>query len=597
MKIWVYKKILLVFCFIGWVSLGATVSASNSTLESLWKNYDSFIQKLELKYNDAKIVWLLEQLSISLDSMMLKKGISQSKKDYIRFLYDLNRQKITSLQASLTKNGDALQKSKEFKYIIILKSQNAIKTIPNYIQTLIQKGKSLYNTNSTYEYFDETEKAVKRINFEKFYKVDPQSVELLKDRDGIVVSSKEGDYIFIETYTIENKYPFSSFYSDNSLKSKFIDLDKKYLQEGDTYYTYIFNQYKVFADEYGFYDSTFTRNNINKSDVWFVRDSDGRFGYVDDYKKVKLISDSLLSKVSNKDKFLAIIADDKKYLSWDTDADFRNLERTVWEVVWTNDTKEEKIKKIYGWILDNISYSKEFNIEDKQIFSGIDTFWDHEGVCDGYVKLMSYMLLYAWVTDSEILRWDVIDAQDFPYIWHAWLKIGNDYYDPTFDDPVGLTETLTFNQYRFFKLPRDLLYANRFDFSDTPESIKKASLQEREDLIKRNLSNLVSKYKSDNYLILKPFIFRKKYWFEYNQDIWVEDLKNIITYIQQISNTEIIKDGVKQKIRRFAYSYYTVDDSKNIDTILQTVNYKIENLFLLQMPWGEYRIGYNLIIE
>jgi len=30
----------------------------------------------------------------------------------------------------------------------------------------------------------------------------------------------------------------------------------------------------------------------------------------------------------------------------------------------------------------------------------------------------------------------VIDAADFPNIGHAWLRIDDKYYDPTFDDPV-----------------------------------------------------------------------------------------------------------------------------------------------------------------
>lgn len=49
---------------------------------------------------------------------------------------------------------------------------------------------------------------------------------------------------------------------------------------------------------------------------------------------------------------------------------------------------------------------------------------------------MLYMLNYAGVHDVEVIRGHVIDAQDFPTIGHAWIRIGDRYYDPTFDDPI-----------------------------------------------------------------------------------------------------------------------------------------------------------------
>jgi hypothetical protein len=85
-----------------------------------------------------------------------------------------------------------------------------------------------------------------------------------------------------------------------------------------------------------------------------------------------------------------------------------------------------------------------------------------------------------------------------------------------------------------------LLYTNRFDYADTPESLKKAPLTERENLIKRNLSNLVSKYEKFNYLLLKPFKFRKDYGMNYDEKISIEIIKNILPYIEQLSSTEAI---------------------------------------------------------
>jgi transglutaminase/protease-like cytokinesis protein 3 len=46
------------------------------------------------------------------------------------------------------------------------------------------------------------------------------------------------------------------------------------------------------------------------------------------------------------------------------------------------------------------------------------------------------MLAFAGIEDIEHIRGYVIDAVDFPQIGHAWVRIGNRYYDPTFDDPI-----------------------------------------------------------------------------------------------------------------------------------------------------------------
>ncbi len=51
--------------------------------------------------------------------------------------------------------------------------------------------------------------------------------------------------------------------------------------------------------------------------------------------------------------------------------------------------------------------------------------------------------MFAGVQNSIMIKWNVIDAQDFPNIWHVWLRIGEYYYDPTFDDPIWTNNTKT----------------------------------------------------------------------------------------------------------------------------------------------------------
>lgn len=596
MKTGIFKRI-----FIGWiiglycVVVGFSTFWNQSIFDTLETKYNELTTKLSVRYNNEKLISVLEELSSKLDGYITKKWISEQNKDYIRFLYDLNRQKISSLKAQNIKTWESGQISKEYKYIIILKAQTKrTSIIPTPITDLVNSGKQLYNTNADFEFYDANEKAVKRVNFTKYYNISSSVVSLLKDMSGIIVSNKDGGYAFVQDYTIETKHPFSSFYTNTTFTNRFVDLDKKYFLENNIYYSFNFDKYQAFTDEYGYYNSTFTQIGIDENKINFMRDSEGRFWYIDAFTKVKLVSKDLVSGVSDIDKFLWVVIDDKRYLTGDTDSEFKRLKDMVPQIVLWAKTNEEKVKKIYAWILGNISYSREFNIEDKKIFSGINTFSSHEWVCDGYVKLMTYMLLYAGINDVTIIRGDVIDAQDFPYIGHAWLKIGDYYYDPTFDDPIGLDKTLSSDKWQFYMLPHDLLYANRFDYADTPESLKTASTETRKDLIERNLYNLTDKYKDSNYLLLKPYIFRKKYGFTYNQKIGIEDLKKLVWNIIQLDNSTIILNGKKQNIQNLKYLYYTTDD---ISLILESVNYDISNLYVIQTSNGEYRVGYNVTIE
>jgi hypothetical protein len=53
---------------------------------------------------------------------------------------------------------------------------------------------------------------------------------------------------------------------------------------------------------------------------------------VNDYKKVKLISDYIISDISNKKQFLIELIDDKKYLYEDTDSIFLSLKKDTLKI-------------------------------------------------------------------------------------------------------------------------------------------------------------------------------------------------------------------------------------------------------------------------
>jgi len=49
-----------------------------------------------------------------------------------------------------------------------------------------------------------------------------------------------------------------------------------------------------------------------------------------------------------------------------------------------------------------------------------------------------------------MIKGNVIDAADFPQIGHAWVRIGDTYYDPTFDDPLGNMQVKQRDEYKYF---------------------------------------------------------------------------------------------------------------------------------------------------
>ena len=123
------------------------------------------------------------------------------------------------------------------------------------------------------------------------------------------------------------------------------------------------------------------------------------------------------------------------------------------------------------------------------------------------------MLFYAGIYDVEVIRGHVIDAADFPQIGHAWVRIWDKYYDPTLDDPIGLKTVRDESEYKYFWLPKDIFYANRFEYDELPDSFATASKTEISNYIYSTLSSLLPKYKwqISQYKVFTPIEFRNSY--------------------------------------------------------------------------------------
>ena len=229
-------------------------------------------------------------------------------------------------------------------------------------------------------------------------------------------------------------------------------------------------------------------------------------------------------------------------------------------------------------------------MDNKEIFSWIDTYKNKNWICWWYTKLYVYMLSFAWVSGAKVIRWDVLDAPDFPNIGHAWVKIWTSYYDPTFDDPVWAIKTKTYSEYKYFWLPKDIFYTNKYDYWTLPSYLKTESLESRENLIRDSLSKLIPKYESKNYLLLKPFTFRINNGLNYNEKITIEKLKTIIPYYE-VNNYEYIENNQVKKISNI--DYYTTNDS-NLEILLEQVGYNVDWLKLFKWDDWNYRLSYNV---
>lgn len=299
--------------------------------------------------------------------------------------------------------------------------------------------------------------------------------------------------------------------------------------------------------------------------------------FIKEYQKKKLITNDIIYWFPNKYELLKTIKNNKYFLSKDYDNDYIYLKNKSIEISNWLYEKEDIISEVYNYILENIEYTKNFSLEDYEIFSWIETFTNNSWVCEWYVELMNLMLWFNQI-DSSILNWDVIDAPDFPKIWHAWVKIDDYYYDPTFDDPIWLSYTKTKEEYNYYKLPEDLFYTNRYNYKQTPEELKNTSLAYRKDLIKKNLANLTNKYKSDNYNLLKEFYFKQKAWLSLTKQITIEDLKNIYS-IYDMNEFKINIDWKDKYIKNINYIILKNDIVENV---LYNNNYDLSNMKIIR---------------
>ncbi|MDD4151306.1 MAG: hypothetical protein PHR68_01715 [Candidatus Gracilibacteria bacterium] len=469
---------------------------------------------------------------------------------------------------------------------------------PTYINNIINNTNSHFYELNQYGEFKREDGLEKKISSYNCTFITSRNYSAFKDT-GYILKNYEGNYCFTYNISPENKI----YYKDSSSYFTVLNYDLPVKLENNIYYAYKYSKYFYFEDTEGFFMSDFERFGYTKDNIIILKNKD-KYYIIKDFKKIKLFNKSFISNITNKIKFLQTVYDDVQKSDIKESDILINLSsmKSYAEKI-KDDDNDYKIQNIYKYLIDRTSYytgSITGDLIDNSVFSGIYTYKNKVGVCDGYVKEMFYLLMFAGIENVDIKRGFVINSDLFPNVGHAWLKIGNYYYDPTFEDPIGSNKIKTLSDYKYFKLPYDVIYIDRFNAklkSDIPSNILNLSLQERENLVAKNFFEISKKYLSSDYLLLKPYINKIKLGFSYSENITINKAKKFLKYVEVNSNYSFYDDNGNTKYIKNIL-YYRVTDS-NLDRIMNSLySYETNGIYLMKWNLGngiyEYRLSNNI---
>lgn len=366
--------------------------------------------------------------------------------------------------------------------------------------------------------------------------------------------------------------------------------------ESWSWYTYNFTQSNYFPNNSDITVRNLEKNNLPLSSTLLtVEKNQQRAVMVPsiNYKKQFLIEDTVIFWIPDKYLFLTRLKKDI-YLQPNSNSSLilKSIQhKTLW--LTKGKTKQQKIEILYNYVISNIEYSSD--LSGKDIYSAIETFKNNDGVCEWYAGLFQYMLAFAGISDVEFIPWDVIDSKDFPDIWHAWIRIGDRYFDPTFDDPTGLEETRNKSEYRYFSLPKDIFYTNRYNLNTTPDTLKLKPLSYRESLVKQNLAVLTKKYPENKYNLLKEFEFRNSHGLNQFERLELKKLEKIFPSFLEVDNYKILNNSDKKYISDI--TYFVLKSSQDVDNLLFQLNYDITGYQLFKWKIAENKYQYRISNE
>lgn len=540
--------------------------------------YDRFYTQVSQKYshNESKIIPILEQLDKKIQ-LVFTKTSHKKNKESLNVLRFLNQDKIIALQNKKT----------------ILNEEEILDTSPkihpNYINNLLKNGYNYINVSSNLELRENN--VTYKLNVKKYYELtlNNHAYFVKNHLKGGIILFFQDKYILTNDVTKEKKFTYKDL--ENNF-THFFHIQNPYILEWGVYYSYRFTQYIFFDSIDSFYESDFIANKIDFKNTLFVKDGNKYF-FTNTYEKVRLTSEKNILNITNKNEFLYNISDDSKFFPANYDEILSEIKTTTLTLVSSAKNDQEKINRIYDFVVDKITYYENYVRDgNKQVFSWILTYKNKTGVCDGYTKLFLYMLSFAWIQDVQVMRGFAYDNTDFPNYWHAWVRIWEKYYDPTFDDPIWGTRV---GNYYYFGIPRELMYVNRFDGMNIPENLKKLSLQERKNIVMKNMYEIYLNYR--NFTLMNTIRNRKYLQIDFDEKI---NLALVVEkmWAEEVQSGEFYHEWYKFVIR--SLNYYLLTEN-NVESIISSPKIDLENMYLLKWYrsdwWFDYRLAYDVIFE
>ncbi|MDD5769713.1 MAG: transglutaminase domain-containing protein [Candidatus Gracilibacteria bacterium] len=557
--------VVIVFSLLN-TSFGYNQSEINLAYSKFYSNLEKNIQDLNL------VIEKLQKLDKSISSS-INNSKSENRIKILNDLKSINKTKINSLKLKKIKNSIEL---------------NTIRNNP-FIAELIDNGYKNLSLNDDYEYNENNETF--RFIFKKYYILNKDNYNyFIKNKlENSYIIRYKGDFLITNDYKIEKKYSYLELY--NLFKTK-IDYSNPYILINGEYFSYKYNYYLFFKDNIdGLYLGDLEGNNINLDKTLIIKNLDGTYFFSNEYKKVRLVNENIIKGITNKNEFLYNILDDNRNIDNNYDDILLEIKNLTLDLIKDKKTDDEKIFVIYSWVVNNIDYYKNYSDGNKQIFSGILTYKNKIGVCDGYTKLFSYMLSFAGINNVETKRGFAFDSEDFLSFGHAWTRIGDYYYDSTFDDPIGSTSISNLN-FIYYKLPYDLIYVNRFDGIEIPEKYKNLSLNSRKQLVLKNMYEIYDKYK--NYPLMSKIGKRISLGLKYDDNLTLDILKQKLPFYEVNNNLFYDKDGNKYLI--YSLKYYNLNDLALENVFDLGIDLNQTKLFKWTDKNGniDYRLAYDI---
>lgn len=179
-----FRKILISIFLLFCVPLYAVAASIHEKVETA---YEQFYSKIESQYGREKQIQILISLENKLNSILATRKLSLKNEDVLRYLFDLNAQKISDIEKTYEKPNIIAQKEIELREVFPLKNLWKNATIPSYVQNIIDKGLDILFVSDGFEFYDNWK--VKKVSFTNYYDIDSKNYPAFYDKQWIIVKS------------------------------------------------------------------------------------------------------------------------------------------------------------------------------------------------------------------------------------------------------------------------------------------------------------------------------------------------------------------------------------------------------------------------